>query len=174
MAQHLEVVVRLDDQIVGLAHIVVDARRYASQVGGDGKRAVVVPDEEAGVVGAVVHGLERRYGEVAYREGYLLVYGHMVVLQTSRYAVAPHDAAQCARCAVQRHVPVFAQQGVDAAHVVAVVVGYAYPFHVLHADAVAPQGVDHGWRVDTGVDEKSALRVADVAAVARGARSRAT
>ncbi len=66
----------------------VGAVRDAAEVSGDGKAAVVVLHVESGIVAAVVHHFKCRDREIAYREGYLLVDGGVVVLYAARHIVA--------------------------------------------------------------------------------------
>ena len=54
LAEHPQVIVGLDHDVVGPAHVVVHTLADAAEVGGDGEAAVAVGDEEAGIVGAVV------------------------------------------------------------------------------------------------------------------------
>ncbi len=56
--KHIAVVVALYDYVACLTHVVVNSRRYMSEVGCHGHGVVAVTDEESGVVCAVVAHVE--------------------------------------------------------------------------------------------------------------------
>ncbi len=66
---------------------------------------------------------------------------------------------------------VAADETVDIADVVAVVVGQAYTTDSIHRNAVASQSVDHFCHFNSGIDQKSAFAIADIGAVARATAS---
>lgn len=165
-AKHVEVIVGFDDDVVGLAHVVVYALADAAEICGDGEVAVSVGDEKSGVVGAVVHDLEGGDFKVADAEGEFLVDGRVVVLDPSRHVVAAEDAVEGLGGAEDAQMAVAAQQGVDVADVVAVVVGQADSGHSVHRDTVAAESVDNPRHFHSGVDQEATLAVADIGAVA--------
>lgn len=173
VAEHVQVVVGLDDDVVGLPHVVVDALADAAEIGGYGETAVAVGDVESGVVGAVVHDVEGCHFEVADAEGELLVDWRVVVLDAARDVVAAQDAVEGLGGAEDAQMAVAAQQGIDVADVVAVVVGETDSGHAVHRDAVAAQTLGHAGHLDSGVDQEASLTVADIGAVARTAASEA-
>ena len=88
VAQHMQVIVGLDDYSVGQTHIVVHSRRYAAQVGGHSDGAVTVGDVKAGVVRPVVHHLERCDFKSSDFERKFLVYRSVIVLDAARDIMA--------------------------------------------------------------------------------------
>ena len=172
-AEHLEVVVTLDDHDVDLAHVEAHAVGDRAEVGGDGHARGAVGDEEPAVVRAVVGDVEGRDGEVSDLEFEFLVYCAMVFADSAGDGVAPQQSVHGFGGAEDVHVAVVAEEGVDVADVVAVVVGEEDSADLGHGYAVVPQGVDNGHGVDSGVDEESAVAVADVGAVSAGARAEA-
>lgn len=165
-AEHPQVIVGLDHDVVGPAHVVVHTLADAAEVGGDGEAAVAVGDEEAGIVGAVVHHLEGGHLEVAYAEWEFLVDGRVIVFDAARDVVAAEYAVEGLWSAVDAQVAVAPEQRVDVAYVVAVVMGEAYSGHTVHRDAVAAQAFDHLGHFHSGVDEEASAAVAYVGAVA--------
>ncbi len=166
LAEHPQVIVGLDHDVVGPAHVVVHTLADAAEVGGDGEAAVAVGDEEAGIVGAVVHHLEGGHLEVAYAEWEFLVDWRVIVFDAARDVVAAEYAVEGLGRAVDAQVAVAPEQRVDVAYVVAVVMGEAYSGHTVHRDAVAAQAFDHLGHFHTGVDEEASAAVAYVGAIA--------
>lgn len=94
LVEHLPVIVGLDDNVGGEAHIIVYPVADAAEVGRHGEADMAVLDEVAGIVGAVVHHLEGRKLEIADFERELLVDRGVVILDSARYVVAAEDSVK--------------------------------------------------------------------------------
>ena len=165
--QHGRIVVGLNHEVVGFAHVEVGAFGDAAQICSHHYVVRSVGDVVSGIVGAVVHHLECQQREVADGERVFLVYGVVIVLDAVGDGMAAKQAVERTWRAEHLHVAVFAQKGVDVAHVIAVVVCKGYPLHGFHVYAVAVQLVDNMHHVHSRIDEESRCIVAEVGAVAR-------
>lgn len=172
-AQHFEIIVGFDDDVCCEAHIVVYTFADATEVGSDSKADIAVADEIADVVRTVVHDIKRGDFKIADSERKFLVDRGVVVLDAARNVVAAEDSVESLGRAVDTQMTVAADETVDIADVVAVVVGQANSADFIHRNAVASQSVDHFCYFNTGIDQKSAFAVADIGAVARTAASEA-
>ena len=80
--KHLTVIVTLNHQVVGAAHVVGGALGDDAHVGSDDKALALILDAEAHALD-VVHRLKRRDLHVEDTERYFLKNGHMVVLDAA-------------------------------------------------------------------------------------------
>lgn len=92
--EHGEVVIGLDDEIIGLGHIMTCAVGDSTEVGSEYEIAVVVIDGEAHIVGAVVRHVECRDVETSYFEGEFLEDRDVIILDTFRDIVTSEHAEQ--------------------------------------------------------------------------------
>ena len=81
--KHFFVVIALNHDIIGLAHVEVYARSDATQVGGNGKFMVAIFNEEAHIVGAIVRHFKCCDFEVANLKRYLFIEWTMVVFEAA-------------------------------------------------------------------------------------------
>ena len=94
-AQHLLVIIGLDHNMLGLAHVIVNTRSYAAEVGGHCHGEAAAGDEIARVVRAVVTHLEGGKLETGHSEWEFLEDGTMEILDTPRDAVAAEHPREC-------------------------------------------------------------------------------
>ena len=121
--QHLKVVVGLDDQIIGSAHIEACTLGDLSKVGRKHEAHPRKLNGESHVVGPVVRHFKGRYFQIGDFERNLLEYRLMIVFEALRDAMAFQYPVDYAVCAVETQVLVIAKKRVDVSDMIGMVVG---------------------------------------------------
>ena len=186
VGEHLQVIIALNHQVVGTAHIMGRAVGNHTHIGSDDKTLALVLDAEAHALD-VMTGLKSGDFHVQNPERYLLENGHMVVADAAADAAPLQHLAHHAHRAVDA-APAGTHGGIQAAHVVLVGMGEQDALDHVGHDAVALQlgeGLVEREGVlplgilflavilhrlpDAGIDEDTATRSAQVSTVAAAA-----
>ena len=170
--QHGLVVVRLNNQVVGLPQVFVGRRSDGSQIGGKGKMQVAVGDEEAYIVAPVVGHLESGNREVSDLEGHLLDDGPVGAVNLVDHAVVKIHAVLDGLGGIDGDSIFFAQCP-GRLDVVGMVVGDAQCYNLFKGNAILPQYFFNGAHALTGVDQYAIFFISQIVTVAAASAGQA-